>query len=166
MKKFILSSAVLLCMLLQTKAQQEKQKIGSAKYAMQKTNVFPQHKLSILLTNTTGHNGPGKDYDYYMHKKKNNLTAGSITLGAGLLLSGIGWAVASNSNSFDDDQTAAILLIAGAASGIASIPLMVMSFVYGHKAKVELTNQKTGFGIPSKVSKNITGITLSMPIGK
>jgi len=162
----MLSTAVLLFTLLQTKAQQKIQEIGSASYAMQKKITFPQHKVSILLTNTAGHNGPGKDYDYYMHKKRNNLTAGSITLGAGLLLSGIGLIVATNSSSFDDDATAGILFVAGAASGIASIPLMVMSFVYGHKAKVELTNQKTGFGVPSKVGKTITGITLTMPIGK
>lgn len=154
MKKFILMLGLIIVTQLETKAQQEKHFIAVA------------HYTSLNAMYSSGNNLPVKDYAYYMRQKKNNLTAGLITLDAGLALSGIGWISASNSTSIDTDATAAILLIAGAASGIASIPLMIIASVYGHKAKLEFRNQKTGFGVPSKVSKNITGITMSIPIGK
>ena len=154
MKKFILVLGLVAATQLQTKAQQEKQFIAAGHYTSFNARYSP------------GNNLPEKDYNYYMQKRKNNLTAGLVTLGAGLALSGIGLITASNSTSIDTDVTAAILLIAGAASGIASIPLMIMAGVYGHKAKLEFKNQKTGFGVPSNVSKNIAGITMSIPIGK
>ena len=154
MKKIILILGLIIVAQLETKAQQEKQLIADANY----TTLKPMY--------SSGNNLPEKDYAYYKQKRKDNLTAGLVTLGAGLALSGIGWISASNSTSIDTDVTAAILLIAGAASGIASIPLMIMAGVYGHKAKLEFKNQKTGFGVPSKMRKNITGITMSIPIGK
>ena len=62
--------------------------------------------------------------------------------------------------------TAAVFLIAGAVSGISSIPLMIMASVYGHKAKLAFSNQKTGFGVPTKAGKNIPGLTFSIPLSK
>ena len=154
MKKIILILGLIIVTQLETKAQQEKQFMAVGHYTSFNAKYSP------------GNNLPEKDYAYYKQKRKDNLTAGLVTLGAGLALSGIGWISASNSTSIDTDVTAAILLIAGAASGIASIPLMIMAGVYGHKAKLEFKNQKTGFGVPSKMRKNITGITMSIPIGK
>ncbi len=165
MKKFILITGLMLFTLLQVKAQQEKQGIASTSYMLQKGNTVIKDNLSFNATNNPGYHGPAKDYDYYMKKKKNNLTAGLVTLGAGLVLSGIGLITATNSNSIDNDVTAGVLLVAGAASGIASIPLMIMSSVYGHKAKLELSNQKTGFGLPPDVNKDIVSITVKIAIG-
>jgi uncharacterized membrane protein YphA (DoxX/SURF4 family) len=164
MKKVILILGVIFLISNGSKAQQQNQEVASTGYNLYKSNAIIKDNLSFNFSDNASYNGPAKDYDYYMRKKKNNLTAGVVTLGAGLLLSGIGWATASNSNSFDNDATAAILLIAGVASGIASIPLMIMATVYGHKAKLELSNQKTGFGVPSNVGKSITGVTLTIPI--
>lgn len=110
-----------------------------------------------------------KDYDYYMRKSRNQSTVGWVTLGAGLLCSGIGIIIASNDNSIyssSESNTDGALIIIGAASGIASIPFMVLSTVNKHKAKVLLSAQKTGLGVPKNVSINITGITLQIPIGK
>lgn len=166
MKKIILILSVIFLISNESKAQQKKQEIASTSYTLHKGNTVIKDNLSFNLSNNPGYHGPAKDYDYYMRKKKNHLTAGLVTLGAGVVLSGIGLITASNSTSFDTDATAGILLVAGAASGIASIPLMIMAHVYGHKAKLELSNQKTGFGVPPKVSKNITGITMTIPIGK
>ena len=116
---------------------------------------------------SSGNNLPDKDYDYYMRKRKNNLTAGLVTLGAGVVLSGIGLLIATPANAtLDNAATGGVITIIGAASGIASIPCMIMAGVYGHKAKLEFKNQKTGFGVPSNVSKNTAGITMSIPIGK
>ena len=139
---------------LETKAQQEKQFITAAKYTALKPTYSP------------GNNLPDKDYDYYMRKRKNNLTAGWVTLGSGVLLSGIGLLIGTNANaSFDDAATGGIITVIGAASGIASIPCMIMASVYKHKAKVQLSSQKTGFGVPPGVSKDIVGITFKIGIG-
>lgn len=156
MKKSILILGFIICINMQSKAQQQSQFIVATGY-----NTAKPVSLSAIY-----YSGPDKDYDYYMRKKKNNLTAGLVTLGAGLVLSGIGLITASNSTNIDTDATAAVLLIAGAASGIASIPLMIMANVYGHKARLMLKNQKTGFGVPPNMSQDITGITLQIPLGK
>ena len=165
MKKIILILSVIFLISNESKAQQEKQQIASAGYNLHKSNTVIKNNLPFNFSDNTGYHGPAKDYDYYMRKRKNNLTAGLVTLGAGLVLSGIGLITSTNSKSFDNDATAGVLFIAGAASGIASIPLMIMSGVYGHKAKLELSKQKTGFGVPRGGSKDIVGITFKIGIG-
>ena len=155
MKKIILILGLITVTQLETKAQQEKQFIAAG------------HYTSLNAMYSPGNNLPEKDYNYYMQKRKNNLTAGLVTLGAGLVLSGIGLLIATPANaSFDNAATGGVITIIGAASGIASIPFMIMATVYKNKAKVQLSTQKTGFGVPSNVSKNIAGITMSIPIGK
>ncbi|MEO6540303.1 MAG: hypothetical protein ABIN74_04905 [Ferruginibacter sp.] len=166
MKKFILIPAVIFLISSESKAQQEKQTIALTSYTLSAGKTVIKDNLTFSFSNDPGNDVPVKDYAYYLKKKKSNLTAGLVTLGAGLLFSGIGLITATNSNSFDDDATAGVLFIAGAASGIASIPLMIMAHVYGHKAKLELSTQKTGFGVPANVSKDIVGITVAISIGK
>ncbi len=165
MKKIILIFGIIFFINNESNAQQQNQDIASAGYSLHKSNTIIKENIFFNLSNNPGYKGPAKDYDYYIHKKKNNLTAGLVTLGAGLVLSGIALITSSNSKSFDNDATAGVLFIAGAASGIASIPLMIMAHVYGHKAKLELSNQKTGFGMPPGVSKDIVGITFKIGIG-
>jgi hypothetical protein len=79
----------------------------------------------------------------------------------GLLLASGDYATNSANSS-----TAATLTVAGAVSGIVSIPFMIMASVYKHKAKAMVSSQKTGFGVPGNVSKDIVGITLQIPLGK
>ena len=162
MKKLNLFAVTILFVHLQTIAQQEKQFDVAFNYQTLKRNIVNPANLKYENSN----NSSEKDYAYYLQKKKSTLTAGLVTLGAGLVFSGIGWATASNSNSFDNDATAAVFLIAGAVSGITSIPLMIMASVYGHKAKLAFSNQKTGFGVPTKAGKNIPGLTFSIPLSK
>ncbi len=162
MKKLNLLAVAMLFIQLQTSAQQEKQSDVAFGYQTLKGNVVNLANSKYESANYSDL----KDYAYYLQKKKNNLTAGLVTLGAGLAFSGIGLITASNSSNIDSDVTAAVFLIVGAASGIASIPLMVMANVYGHKAKISLSNQKTGFGLPSRADKNIAGLTISIPFGK
>lgn len=92
---------------------------------------------------------------------------GWATLVGGVVLSGIGLLVANADYASGNDQAdaAATLTVAGAVSGIVSIPFMVMGTVYKHKAKVMLSSQKTGFGIPVKPG-NITGVSVFIPISK
>ena len=155
MKKIIFILTLIVVAQLPTKAQQEKQFLAAVNY----TTLKPMY--------SSGNNLPDKNYDYYMSKRKNNLTAGYVTLGAGVLFSGIGLIIATNSNaSFDDAATGGVITAIGAACGIASIPCMIMATVYKHKAKMQLSTQKTAFGVPSGVSKEIVGITFKLGLGK
>lgn len=160
MKKSILILGIIFSIYMQTKAQQESLSTSLTVYNSVKPVSYP----------SPNHFGTDKDYDFYMQKSKNQRTIGWATLGGGFLLSGIGILVASspnsNYNTGGKDYAPAILLGLGAVSGIVSIPFMIMASVNKNKAKVMLTNQKTGFGVPSNVSKDITGITFQLHIGK
>lgn len=106
-----------------------------------------------------------KDYSYYMQKSKNHRTTGLVLLGTGVLASGIGLLLATNPNSFDQSETAAVCFVIGFVTGVTSIPFMAIAHGYRNKAKLLIDSQKTGFGIPIRTS-NITGITYSISIGK
>ena len=113
---------------------------------------------------------PDKDQDFYLRRSKNYRIVGWSTLGGGIVLSGLGLLIGSsihaNNIDYGDYTIPGLLLATGAASGIVSIPFMIMATAYKHKAKLMISNQKTGFGVPSGVSRDITGITISFPIGK
>ena len=167
MKKLISILVLIIATQLETKAQQVKLFIVTARYASLKPLAIPGDNTFSKKMDTSGNNLPVKNYDYYMRKRKSALTTGLVTLGVAVVFSGIGLLVANNKNISENDfETGALLLIAGVASGIASFPFLIMADVYKYKAKLHLSSQKTAFGVPSNVSKSITGITLSIPLGK
>lgn len=120
-----------------------------------------------LFENGRYSKAPEKDYEFYMKKSRNHRTVGWATLGGGIILSGIGLLVANGDYATNDEgsSTAGVLTVAGAVSGIVSIPFMIMASSYRHKARMMLSSQKTGFGIPVKPG-NITGVSVFIPIGK
>jgi hypothetical protein len=105
-----------------------------------------------------------KDYAYYMQKSKNHRTTGLVLLGAGVLASGIGLLLATNPNSYDQSETAAVCFVIGFITGVTSIPFMATALGYRNKAKLMISTQKTGYGFPRKYGKDLTGLTLSIPI--
>lgn len=110
---------------------------------------------------------PEKNYDYYMQKSQTNRTAGWATLGAGVVLAGVGLLIGGNNNAtLNQAQTGAYIMGVGALSGIVSIPFMIMAGVNKRKAKAMLADQHIGLGVPPGVSSKITGITISIPVGK
>lgn len=160
MKKYIIVIVVMLLTIQQSQAQQPEQEIATVNFGNKPGTIARLNEITLRF-NAVSINGPG--YEHYMKKRKKNLTVGVVTLGAGLLFSGIGLISVSN---YDKDNTSAYLFIAGAVSGIVSIPFMIMATINGHKAKLELKNQQTGFGVPANVGKQIPGLTMSIPIGK
>ena len=147
---------------MQLKAQQENQLI-----AVNSLNTVK----SIFSFSSTNDSDPGKDYDYYMRKSKRSRNTGLILLGGGVLVSGIGALVTfgdNNNKEYNQSRVnvGVIMLFTGAAAGIASIPFMAIALGRSNKAKAMMSSQKTGFGVPSNVSKDITGITFSISIGK
>jgi len=157
MKKIILLLTLLFSLIKVTKAQQEIQ-LNSGMVS------YTGNPVSLTLA----YSGPDKDYDFYMRRSKNYRVVGLSTLIGGVVLSGIGLLIANAEYSSNQNSTnmAGVLIVIGAASGIVSIPFMIMASAYKRKAKLMITNQKTGIGIPSNVSKDITGITFQIPIGK
>lgn len=165
MKKFI--SILCLVVVFQFQLQAQPEALSEPIYINQEGEKnIPVNFSPGTISALTNNGANPKDYEYYRQKRKSNLTAGLVTLGMGVVLSGVGVIFAQNSNSFDNDATAAILLIVGAVSGIASIPLMIISGVNGRKAKLALKSQNTGFGVPRNLSKPIMGLSISVPIGK
>ena len=164
MKKIILILGLMISIHLETKAQQRKQFTASVE-----NNTFSMY--------SSANNFPDKDADFYLRRSKNQRIVGWTTLGAGIVLSGVGLLIASNStgstvdmygNYTEDNNTTvgAVITIAGAVSGIVSIPFMIMASGNKHKARLILKNQPTGFGGPPNVNKNIIGINIIFPLGK
>lgn len=127
-------------------------------------NTPKKHSLNTLPGSDPG---TDKDYDFYMKRSKNYRAAGWSTLIGGVVLSGVGLLIsASSSASFNQAETGVVIMGIGALSGIVSIPFMISATVNKHKAKLMLDNQKTGFGVPSNVGKDVTGISMVIPLGK
>jgi len=109
-------------------------------------------------------------------KAKRQKTAAWICLGAGSALLITGTIIAANKVENDlvsiffseepepDHSGETVLLLAGGTAAIISIPLFVASSKNKHKASLMIANQKTAFGVPKGVGKNITGLTLTIPL--
>ena len=160
MKKLILILCLLCSIQLEANAQQDVLLTAASGYN-------PVKPVSFSSTN---YFGPGKDHDFYLRRSKTYRIVGWSTLGGGIVLSGLGLLIGSreqaNNNDNVDYTIPGLLLLTGAVSGIVSIPFMIMASAYKHKAKLMISNQKTGFGVPSNVSGEITSITMIIPIGK
>jgi len=165
MKKITLLLLAITALQFSSKAQSLLMSAANSK-KISGLNSIPAKQMNASIINTVFANktlAPG--YNDYKRKRKNCMTTGFILLGAGLISSGIGIAVSSNSSTLDQEETAGVCFLVGATAGIASIPFMVMAHVYKHKATLSLDNKKTGSGIPFN-SGSVTGLTFSMNIGK
>jgi len=168
MKKNILLFVLVLAVHAVTEAQQNDLLLTKTKSPVQ-LNAVLRGNTYIRNQYPAFRNTPIKDYDYYNRKSRTLRITGLSLLGAGLVLGLSGLLVASNDNYTDyegRDRTIRTLFVLSAATGIASIPLMVLAHVNKSKARALLSTQKTSFGIPGKAEKNIVGLTLSIPVGK
>ena len=119
---------------------------------------------------------PVHDKAYYMKKSRNNRTASWCLMGGGAVLMGIGALtfpkdydiIFGNSSEKENKADAATaLIVVGAAVMLTSIPFTVMASVNKRRANAMVASQQTGSGVvPPGVGKNITGITITIPIGK
>ena len=119
---------------------------------------------------------PAHDKAYYMKKSRNNRIASYCLMGGGALVMGIGALtfpkdydiIFGNSSEKENKADAATaLIVVGAAVMLTSIPFTVMASVNKRRANAMVASQKTGSGVvPPGVGKNITGITITIPIGK
>ena len=113
----------------------------------------------------------------YLIKAKNYKTAALVCLTGGAALATIGIltsapkVVTEFADIFNpvkppqqDYTSQTVLLFAGAIGIVASIPLFVSAGNNKRKATLLITNQKTALGLPTFVSKKITGLTLSVSL--
>lgn len=167
MKKIIIMVLLATCLSQQTRAQMAdntREASGIEVSSKPKTGAVYALSTNPLLTVPD----PAiKDREYYLRKSENARSAGWATLIAGVVISGFGLLIGTNRNaSFSQAETGVYIMGIGALSGIVSIPLMITATVYKHKAKAMVSSQKTGFGVPANVSRDIVGITLQIPMGK
>ena len=179
MKKFIPIALFLLSYGSATNAQQTNIDLSKTETATTetpvgkiRTNYFsPDKNLYQSLPDPT----PVHDEAFYLKKSRNNRIASICLAGGGLVIGGIGaltfpkdYDLIFDNGSSKESQAdvSTTLIIVGSAALIASIPFTVMASVNKRKANLMVTSQKTGFGVPANVSKDIVGITLQIPLGK
>lgn len=166
MKKITLILALAFSVCAVTKAQQHNMPAKEVASPVQPNLALQRDKIFLAGNEPAGENIPPKDFDYYNRKSRNQRITGLSLLGGGLLLGGAGILSANSvSSNYDSNgETSAALFIVSAAAGFASIPFMILAHVNKSKARATLSTQKTF--IPGKADKNITGLTISIPIGK
>jgi len=163
MKRILLIVLVLLCKGWAINAQQFNRLMPEDKTGT--NNDFGLLKLKPI-------NSPGNDPDHLQISKNKKNTAW-VFLGTGALCTGVGilsfpktYDVIGLSERGEKSATFSSILIAGGIAFMAiSIPYFVSSSIHKRKAGLRISNQNTGFGVPSKLSRYITGITLAVPIG-
>ena len=110
----------------------------------------------------------------YQVKSHNQKTGAWVLMGAGFvgMVTGI---IVESSHAEDNaygvfvgktNNTGIIIAIAGGCLMVGSIPLFVASARNKAKAKLSVSTQNTNLGIPRGINKNVTGITMSIPIGR
>ena len=164
MKKILLTSTIILLIATAIQAQQPQPVDQLASSTV--TSLTPRSFNQVFMANN-GYNTPEKDQAFYKRQSKTQLTIGLVLLGTGLVSSGAALLVANgNDVNSNNGSTIATLFVIGAATGIASIPFMAMSLASHNKAKAFVNNQKTGLGSYTDGNKDVTGVTLSIPIGR
>ncbi len=128
----------------------------------------PVSAASLLAMDTKQ---AGPDYNLYKKRARTHRTIGLSLLGAGVVLGATGIIVASADDNDPNtgfgernDDAAATLFLFSAATGVASIPFMIIAHVNNSKAKAILKNQ--GAYIPGRGTVPVAGVTVSIPIGK
>lgn len=169
MKKIILVLACACTLSLAANAQQTRPAAVAENHNTVKPFLPVPDKTALENKLAPAFNGNDKDYNFYNRRSRNMRITGLSLLGGGLVMGVTALLMATNDNSsYSDsrDHTITTLFVLSAATGIASIPFMVLAHVNKNKARLAMKNQPTGFGVPTNVNKNITGLTMSIPIGK
>lgn len=90
-----------------------------------------------------------KMYDFYISKSKKQKKTGWILLGSGVVATGTGLLIASNSNVLSDGggfASGSLLALAGTLTTISSIPVLISSGSNNRKAKAILASGEVGIG--------------------
>lgn len=166
MKRLTSLCIALLFASLQAMAQQTENNLATHLFrenVQQASLMF--HPANSLLSMQQGPDN--RDYSFYNKRSRTHRIIGLSLLGGGVVLGLSGVLVVNNENSNDytrDDNTASTLFVLSAATGIASIPFMILAHANKSKAKAALKTQ--GAYIPGKGIIPVTGLSLSLSIGR
>lgn len=140
----------------------------------------------ISLLAFSGYSQPASKIDHqfekdqFLIKAKKQKTAAWVCLGGGVVLFTTGvliaapkvskelitftwsWSTPVEQPEHPNYTGESILMVAGLAGVITSIPLFAASGNNRRKARLLVTNQNASFISPLAVSKNVTGLTLSI----
>ena len=174
MKKITLISSILLIVSTTTRAQIAAP--GNYKFVSAINMAPTSGRLNTMYFTNLEDSIVVKDTRYFREKSKEQRTAAWVLLGSGVACTGIGILIfpkdyngiygRDNASQENNATFSTIVTIAGLAAMITSIPFFISSSINKHRARVGISYQKTGFGVPVKSDKEIAGITLSFPIGK
>lgn len=121
--------------------------------------------------NNTDLHFPNDEYEMYNRRSRTMRVTGLSLLGVGLISGVTALLIATNNDSnrsyeaIDrDDRTSTTLFVVSAATGIASIPFMILAHANKSKAKAALKTQ--GAYIPGKGTIPVTGVSLAISIGR
>ena len=104
---------------------------------------------------------PQEMHDMFMQKHKSKTTAGWITLGSGLVIAGVGFAIIDYDNGLDMGSIiGAGLVVIGGASTLVSVPLFISAGSNKRKAKLALKSEKVSVGMIDKTNKWSLSITI------
>ncbi len=105
-------------------------------------------------------------YDYYELRANRSQNVGLGLLIGGAAAGGIGLAIGARAeSSFDDALTGGIIFIAGAASIIASVPVLISSSVMRHKARLVLDKPKPLSGFHNGRGNDL-GLSLKIDLSR
>jgi len=122
---------------------------------------------SGFVLNTSYSDTPVNNHDLYLVKSKNQKTTAWVLLSGGVALMSTALLIGNRQNSsFDEAGTGAVIGGIGVLAAIGSIPLFISSSKNMSRAQLSVSSQKTAEGIPGNISRKITGLTLSIPMGK
>lgn len=139
--------------------------------------ISPNTPLESTMATTAYFNKNNIPNAAFLNKSRKQKTAAWILLSGGLITTGVGVVLAStdavvtvidagfNGNS-TMDPTGPIISVTGLAMMAGSIPLFIAGAKNKRKAFLSVDKEKVGFGIPDMHNKSITGIKLTIGIGK
>lgn len=164
MKKITLLAASFALGLFTAKAQFTS--VSKDQTAFQQTKIAPPSYFETGQSLELKQTGPD-DASVYRKKSRTNMTIGLVLLGTGLVSGVVGVLVANDNDiNSDNGSAAATLFIISAVTGAASIPFMAMAMSNHHKAKAAMKNEKTGWGMPPGKSRDLYGLSLSLPLSR
>ena len=126
----------------------------------------------ILFTAATISQTPAPSKEYYLQKSKNQKTTGWVLLGGGTAMAVVGIILASSDNPESGDiygpnfESGSLLLVAGLAADLISIPFFISSANNARKAaNISFNHQKILYPQPGNfVVKSQPSITIRIRI--
>jgi len=110
--------------------------------------IFAFQSVQCQVTDSLTVKSNEEMYDFYISKHKKLKKTGLILLGAGLVATGVGYAIANNGSLYDDEFTAgAGLALVGVLTTISSIPVLIISGSNKRKANAIEGSGEVGIGV-------------------